>query len=423
MWHFIVLPGAAMALLIALSRVVDRAIPGPLLEPWQVGRTVVISAAMAMVISWVAIRYRRQYEEELERRNSDLEQAGEFLAGIIDGSGDAIVTVDAAGVITSWNPAAEAIYGWKSTEVLGRDVDAIRSVGDEASDDRRRLEGAMDAGRTVREHDTVHRRKDGTSIRVRLTQAPLRDRDGNRVGSTSIIRDVTRLEEMETKLVERERLAALGELAAQMAHEIRNPLAGIRGACDMALRDYGADDRKREIVAEVREQIDRLNRTVEDLLQFAQPRPMRPRPTDLNELIRRVTSRVLEESGTGPATIELQLDQDVPELSLDPAQVEQVLRNLLQNAVHVTEAAGTLSIATKRTGAPGVRLVIRDSGPGIPPGDLERVFKPFYTTRTRGTGLGLTIVRNIVSAHGGTVRAANAAGGGAEFTIDLPAGD
>ena len=421
-WHFLVLPTVGMAAAIIAARFAEyllQPVPGTLaFDLFNAGRTVLISLVMAAQITWLAIAYRRQFEDRLRTRNQELEATREFLTRIIEGSAEAIVTVDAAQRIASWNLAAERIYGWKADEMIGHGLERLLPVGPAAREEIHRLDDQVRQGRTLRDYQTTHVRKDGTRITVRMTWSPFRGADGKYEGSTTIIRDVSSLLEMERRLREQDRLAAVGRLAAQVAHEIKNPLAGIRGACEIMMVSL-TEQRGQEIAEEVVRQIDRLNRTVEDLLLFARPMTARPRPTDVHELIDRVLSVLLEQPNARTLIVKRDYATEMPLLNVDPEQMQQVMFNVLLNASQAMDYEGTLKVAT-RLNETTATVSVSDSGPGIAEETLENIFEPFFTTRAQGTGLGLAIVKKIVQSHRGTIEAARSSQGGAKFEIHLP---
>jgi signal transduction histidine kinase len=224
---------------------------------------------------------------------------------------------------------------------------------------------------------------------------------------------------MEAKLVEAERLAAVGELAASVAHEIKNPLAGIRGACELISEVFPSDDPRRELSTEVHRQIDRLDRTLRDLLLFSKPQRTRPEPVDIHDVVDHVLTVLLGDTQARGITVERRYADPMPQILLDPQQMEQVFFNVLLNAFQAMNFKGIVVVVTEAD-AGEVRVRVRDDGPGIPSEIADKIFKPFFTTRSKGTGLGLAIVRNIVNAHGGTIKAATAPQGGAEVVLALP---
>jgi PAS domain S-box-containing protein len=415
-------PAVGMGAALLVFHFLDRTLAvrlGVLGGIWPALRAVVISISMASLIAWLAVRHRREYEAVLGARSETLEATRDFLERIIEGSGEAIVTLDRQGRVTSWNRAAEQIYGWTAPEMLGHAVERLFPDDAEVRRDWEDSQRSLAAGRTIREHECTRLRKDGSRIRVRITRSPLYDASGRLIGSTGIIRDVTALKRMEARLVERERLAAVGELAAQVAHEIRNPLAGIRGACEILSDGYAEDDPRNGIAAEVLRQVDRLNRTVEDLLSFARPKAVRAVPTDLHKIIDRTLGVLLEDPRAHAIDVDRRYCPDLPALLIDPRQLEQVFINLFLNAFQAMSYRGTITVATRVNGS-RAEVSVRDTGPGIEPALQDKIFKPFFTTRSQGSGLGLAIVRNLVQAHGGSVEVDADSAGGAVFRILLP---
>jgi len=422
--HFLLVPAVGMAILLGTARVLDGFIlpgltPGEV-EIYRAIRTAAVAVLMSSLIAFLAFSYPSGYEAKLQARNEDLEATRDFLSRIISRSAEAIITRDESGRVTSWNPAAETIYGWSAMEMTGQPIDRLLPPEAEAQPAFDEIEHRLARGETVRGFEATRVRKDGRQITVQLTLSPMHDRVGTRVGTTGIVRDVTVLKEMERMLLEKERLAAVGELAAVVAHEVRNPLAGIRGGCEILLEGYAEGDPRTEIGREVLRQVDRLNGTVHELLLFARPKAMDPVPTDLHALLDMTMGVLREDPSNSNVVTRRDYAADLPAVSVDPRQMEQVFLNLILNAAQAMHHKGTITISTRRAGE-GVELVVGDSGPGIPEGRMEDVFKPFYTTRSQGTGLGLAIVKKIVEAHGGRIEAGSAREGGARFTMFLPA--
>lgn len=227
---------------------------------------------------------------------------------------------------------------------------------------------------------------------------------------------VMRLEASRHALARQETLAAMGTMAAGLAHEVRTPLAVLRTSAETLARRAG-DDTTTELVTFIRDEVDRLDRLVDELLLFARPRP--PEPTRLNladvgaRAVRILTPRA-EEAG-----VRISLETTDAFVMADPDQLFQVLLNVLTNAIQVTPRQGMVRLETAGH-ADGARVVIDDAGPGIPADRRDEIWRPFFTTRRGGTGLGLAIVRRIVEAHDGTIEVADAPGAGARFTIRLP---
>jgi two-component system sensor histidine kinase HydH len=423
-WHFILIPPLGMALVLGGFRIVDRLLLPHFQgssggEAYQTVRTILIGTAMASIIAFLAIRYRTGYERQIQARNEALEATRDFLTRIIEGTADAIIVRDTDGKITSWNPAAEAIFGWTAAEMLGTTAHRLLARDDGPVPVVARIDAALREGRTLRNLETNGLRKDGTPITFSLTVAPIYDATDRYAGTTGIVRDVTVIKQLQLQLLERERLAAVGELAAMVAHEVRNPLAGIRGGCEILLEAYPEGDTRHDIGVEIIHQVDRLSRTVHDLLLFARPKAMDRVPTDLHVLIERIVHVLHDDPANTSVEIVRDFGSDVPIVHADGRQMEQVLLNLVLNAIQAMNRTGTVTIVTRAHGRQVV-VSVSDTGPGIPPDKIGRIFEPFFTTRAQGTGLGLAIVKKIIEAHGGLIEAASKAGSGATFTATLP---
>ena len=422
-WHFILIPPVGMALVLGGFRALDQIVIPNLGgssggEAYHTLRTILIGLAMASIIAFLALQYRTGYEKEIQARNVALEATRDFLTRIIEGTADAIIVRDAEGRITSWNPAAEAIFGWTAAEMMGQTAQRLIATSAGPAPAVARIDAALREGRTLRNLETGGTRKDGTPITFSLTVAPIYDATDSYVGTTGIVRDVTAIKQLQLQLLERERLAAIGELAAMVAHEVRNPLAGIRGGCEILLEGYPEGDTRHDIGVEIIHQVDRLSRTVHDLLLFARPKAMDLVPTDIHGLIQRILHVLGDDQENAAVEVVRDFSEDVPIIQADGRQMEQVFMNLILNAIQAMNHKGRVTIATRAHGRQVV-VTVSDTGPGIPPGKIAHIFEPFFTTRSQGTGLGLAIVKKIVEAHGGRIEATSAPGAGARFTVTL----
>jgi len=236
------------------------------------------------------------------------------------------------------------------------------------------------------------------------------------------------LERYHAQRMERaEALANLGELAAGLAHEIKNPLAGIAGAMQILSSDLAPGDPKREVFEEIAVQVRRIEKTVTDLLSFARPQRLEFSPINLNEVLKAALFLVRQHSEAKRITFQEDLAPILPIVQADPRQIQQVFLNLILNAVQAMPGGGKVTVRTqgiKRETSEGPRSVVQaeveDTGPGIPEEVLTHIFEPFFTTKHKGTGLGLAIVRRIVSEHSGEIKVKTFPGRGTTFTVVLP---
>lgn len=220
-----------------------------------------------------------------------------------------------------------------------------------------------------------------------------------------------------------DRLASVGEMSAGIAHEIKNPLAAISGAITVLADDFPQDDPRREVVGKVLEQIARLDKAATDLLYFGKPGKPSFTWVDANDLLKKTLFFVAQHPEARNIHQVQELTRNLPPVWVDEKQLQQVFFNVIINAIQAMKSSGTLLIQTdlrRGDGKQVVLVLIGDSGPGIPPDDLERVFQPFYTTKTQGTGLGLAICRQLMEQQGGAIRVASKLGEGTRITIELP---
>jgi signal transduction histidine kinase len=222
------------------------------------------------------------------------------------------------------------------------------------------------------------------------------------------------------KAVERsEQLAAVGELAASIAHEVRNPLAGMKGALEVLRKELTVNPANQEIVDELLVQITRLEHLVRDLLTYARPQALDRQLFDLHELLDRLLRLYKDESDSQGVAVYRIYESDTGRLTADPRQMEQVFLNLIHNAMQAMTEGGTLTVTTRVTGR-SIAITFSDTGKGIPAADLSKIFQPFYTTKHRGSGLGLSIVKKISQAHGGSVEVHSDPGQGTSATVTIP---
>jgi two-component system sensor histidine kinase PilS (NtrC family) len=356
---------------------------------------------------------------ELAARRIDLRNLQSLHRDIVASIPSGIVTFDLEGRIVSCNPAAERILGLPARELHDRHWQA--SPFQRA----RQLEGFFAApGATFEGHpeELEIRRRDGRAVLVGIALRPLTGAEGRLLGLVGVFQDLTERRRIEARLAQADRLAAVGRLAAGLAHEVRNPLAAISGSIQL-IKEEGVAARPQLLDIVLRE-AERLKLVTGQFLDFARPPAARETACDLGQVLRETVS-LLERARDGGEAVSISLDTDGGRepVVADPDQLKQVFWNLGLNALQAMPGGGRLTIAVRRDvradGGEWTAVEFTDTGAGVPPPELERIFEPFYTTKRGGTGLGLAIARKIVHALGGRIEVANGERSGATFRVLL----
>ncbi len=223
----------------------------------------------------------------------------------------------------------------------------------------------------------------------------------------------------QTQMSRAEHFATLGELAAGLAHEIRNPLAGIAGVIEIVSRDLPAESPAKSVIADAKEEALQINRILSDLLETARPKPPQFRVSDLASTIEHAVMFARQQAVTKRINIEFEVVEQIPPVEHDPNQINQVLLNLILNAIQSMDKPGTIRVSLDRD-EDRVLITVADEGKGIAPEHISSIFRPFFTTKGHGTGLGLSLAKRTVEAHGGTIEVSSEVGKGTRFAISLP---
>jgi PAS domain S-box-containing protein len=354
---------------------------------------------------------------ERSRLIDGLRERTEFLENILQNSIEAIVVVDAQNRIKTWNEGARRMFGYTADEVIGKSTDLLLVPEDRGTPEATRIKDRVELDGSLRNYECERLTKDGRRIALLVSSTLLKDKKGRPIGRSSIARDVTDLKTMQRELVRTQSLAVVGELAATVAHEIKNPLAGISGAIQVLAEGMPKNDTRREIVGEILDQVKRLDTTVRDLLNFARPITPVRQDLDLTESISSVWKMLAPQSEANSIRFAVEGDAGA-RISADPHLIRQVWTNLFQNAIEAMPKGGQLTARISLGN--GVRVEIRDSGNGIDPAAVDKIWRPFFTTKTRGTGLGLPIVKKIVEAHGGRIWCESEAHRRTSFFVEIP---
>jgi len=374
----------------------------------QGGLAALILCALAAVF---VILTRRRYTERSQSHER-------YLAAILEGSADAIVGFDNNDVIQSWNKGAELMFGYTARETTGKTFYMLVPRDRLSAGELEHLAKQLREKGAVRNYETERLTKDGTKLTVELTRTAIRNEQGEIVGSSAIIRDISDRKRMARQLLQAENLAAIGELAASIAHEIKNPLAGINGAIQIIRDEFPEGHPRRAVMDEVIRQIHRSDKTVRDLLSFARPHPPTPIECDVHTVLTEAISLVEKEPQSQRVEIHRDFAEGLRPLWLDPQQMQHVFMNIILNAVQACSEGGRLAITTRgEDGA--VEIDFADTGVGMSPEVLSKIFNPFFTTKPGGTGVGLSTARRIIEAHHGTIEAESEPHRGTTFTVRL----
>ncbi len=349
------------------------------------------------------------------REALDLE--ARFRDGVIEELPLGIVAIDERGRALAWNRAAESIVGLSKEQV--RSTPLARLLPDRSWHQSlvRSLELGVETDRT--EHDVV--RSDGTSLPVEVRTSPLRDGEGRIRGAVGTMVDLSSLKGMEERIRQLDRLAAVGRFVSSVAHELRNPLTGIATGVQYLSRGFPEGDERHESVTFILREVVRLNTIIQDLFTAARPRDLVLARTPVLEIIDRVVRTLSGGAEASGVTIALEGADRWPDAMIDADQVQQVFLNLVENAIHATAPGGTISIrSVRRSAPPEIVVTVEDTGAGMPPEQQARIFEPFYTTKAKGTGLGLFVAHGIVQRHGGAIEVESEPGRGTRFRVALP---
>lgn len=342
----------------------------------------------------------------------------ERLSAIINTTVDGIIVIDGRGVIENFNPAAERLFGYPESEVLGHNISMLMPSPHREEHDgylaRYRDTGKaaiIGTGRQVR-----GRRKDGSIFPLHLSVGEMFI-DGERK-FTGVLHDLTERVELENQLREQSALAKLGEMAAVIAHEIKNPLAGIRGAVQVIGGRLPPGNTDAPTMKEIVSRIDSLNEMMKDLLLYAKPPTPKREPTDMVSLVRATAELIKRDQAA--SGLQIEVSGSAPLVPADADMLKMVIQNLLINGAHAMRGRGTIRVGVTEFES-GCRISVADAGPGIPPGIREKIFTPFFTTKVRGTGLGLPTAKRFIEAHHGRISLDYPPSGGTTVVVQLPA--
>jgi PAS domain S-box-containing protein len=389
----------------------------------------VVEVMLLLGLLWWSVAKVRAHEQALRQSEVQARRADEtraLLAAIVDTSGDVIVSKTLDGIVTSWNAAAERLFGYASEEAIGRSIDLV--IPPDRRDEEREILGRLRRGERIEHFETVRRRKDGRLIDVSLTISPVKDASGRIIGASKIARDVTERKREETERAEQAKRK--DEFIAILAHELRNPLSPIRASARYLKLRGAADATLQRPVDVIERQVGQMSRLIDDLLDVSRVThgtlELRRERVACAEIVEFAVDACRDDVEAREHTLHTRLPSQPVTLDADRERLGQVLCNLISNAAKYTPDGGRIDLVVTVPGDDVLEISVKDTGIGIPRAKLSEIFDLFARvdpspTSQGGLGIGLTLVRQLVELHGGTVEAHSAGPGqGSEFVLRLP---
>ena len=344
-----------------------------------------------------------------------LDRMKTYTENVVESMADGLVSIDRERKIVTLNRQAGEILGSGRERLEGKTIASVLGEGIGP------ILGSAEGQALVRDREMeIQKDKDGR-IPLSISVAPLRDEKGQEMGSVLLIKDLREIRDLQEKVHRSERLASLGRLAAGVAHEIRNPLSSIKGFAQYFVKRFSGQSEEQGYASVMVREVDRLNRVITELLDFAGPKEPHRERHSLEAVAEQALKLLAPDLEARKVVLVKDYEPGLPAVSVDRDRISQVFINILLNALESMEAGGEIRLSLRRCGPPpAVEVSVADTGAGIPEGDLEKVFEPFFSRKRKGTGLGLAIVHQIVESHRGDIKVESQPGKGTTFRIRLP---
>jgi PAS domain S-box-containing protein len=374
---------------------------------------------VGVVLVFRDITERKQNEEALRQSNASRLR----LAAIIDSADDAIVSKDLNGIVSSWNEGASRMFGYSAGEMVGQPI--LRLIPEELHYEEGEILRKIKAGERTDHFETRRSKKNGDSVEVSVTISPIRDESGRIIGASKIARDISNRKRVERLLIQSEKLAATGRMAATIAHEINNPLESLMNLIFLARQDSGSNGKVLDYLLTAESELERVSHIARQTLGFYRDTGS-PTEVYLHQLIENVLSVYNSKFLASGITIDKEF-QDQQKMLVSKGEILQIFSNVITNAIDAMRQGGVLSISTRQTVSStgeGIQTVIRDNGTGIRQEYLTQIFEPFFTTKgDLGTGIGLWVTKQLVETRGGEISVASSTDNGnrgTTLTIFIP---
>ncbi|MCF2938133.1 PAS domain S-box protein [Paenibacillus alkaliterrae] len=355
------------------------------------------------------------YTSQLKDAAEELRSTKQYLESFVNHTSDAIHVADLAGRITQVNKAFEKMYGWTSREILGQPLD---NVPDEYERSHNELEATVLRGGSVTDIETVRYTKSGTPMDISITISPIRDELGSIIAIASISRNITSRKQTEEMIRRSEKLSVVGQIAAGVAHEVRNPLTTLRGFVQLQKQSGSLSRTHLDIMLN---ELDQINMIVSEFLVFAKPQASRYQPVNVQSIVNDIMMLLESEAKMNNVQLILSSESDLPTVIGEANQLKQVFVNVMKNGMEAMAAGGELTVELARAGAEAIMLRFIDQGCGIAAEDLQRLGEPFFTRKDSGNGLGLMVSQQIIAGHKGNIVFRSELGKGTCVEISLPA--
>jgi len=374
--------------------------------------TIVLSAVMLLLGlgGFVSLFWMNSYRTARQ----SLQDTSAFADEVVSHLPVGLIATDRSGRISFFNDAAEKITGLRRSTVENRHPQLFlpkKLCG---------LEQQLDQGFTISEQEMECTFSENRSVPVSVSAARITNSAGDMIGQVIILRDLAEIRRLQAEIRRQEKLAAIGGLAAGVAHEIRNPLSSIKALASFFGGRF-ADDREAIEAARVMgQEVDRLNRSVTELLEFARPTDLKRQAVDISALVSRSLQLIQQDAANQSVDVSFTAEDPLRPAWVDPDRLAQCLLNLYLNAIQAMKNGGRLTIRINNDGDDGVIIRVSDTGRGISPDQISQVFDPYFTTKNKGTGLGLAVVYKIIEAHDGRVTVESTPEKGTTFSLRVP---
>jgi PAS domain S-box-containing protein len=364
-----------------------------------------------------------------KKMEKELKEANDFLMNLIESSVDGIIVTDMKGDILIFNKGAEDLLGYKAEEMVEKmNIRSIYQSG-VAKEVMEKLRSPDFGGiGKLTSFPIFHRRKDGELIEGDLSASLIYDEKGNEIASVGIFKDLRErlkmereLREIQQALLQSEKLAAMGRLTSQIAHELNNPIYGIMNTLELLKTEIPPESKRRRILELSLSEIQRLSEMLRNMLSFSKPEEEKRRPIKIDELIEGILLVMEKQMRESNIQVETSFNPDIPEIMASTNQMRQVVLNILKNAKEAMPKGGVLTVRTGKEDNK-VLVQIQDTGIGIPEEIRDKIFEAFFTTKqkVKGVGLGLSVCYGIIKDHGGEIKVESEEGKGTTFVISLP---